>query len=67
LKHKLDYKVGYKKYEQKNKNTDNSRNGYSSKKEKSNYGKLDIQIPRDREGGFEPSVVKKNQPDISSI
>jgi putative transposase len=67
LEAELDHELGYTKYDYKNKATDNSRNGYSSKKVKSNYGKLDIQVPRDREGEFEPSVVKKNQTDISSI
>jgi len=34
---------------------------------KSNYGKVDLDVPRDRNGEFEPLVVKKNQTDISSI
>ena len=34
---------------------------------KSNYGKVDLDVPRDRNGEFEPEVVKKNQTDISSI
>jgi putative transposase len=67
LEAELNHELGYSKYDYKNKQTDNSRNGYSSKKVKSNYGKLDIQVPRDREGEYEPSVVKKNQTDISSI
>jgi putative transposase len=47
--------------------TDNSRNGYSQKTVKSNYGKVDLDVPRVRNGQFEPLVVKKNQSDISSI
>jgi putative transposase len=67
LEAELDHELGYTKYDYKNKATDNSRNGYSSKTVKSNYGKVDLNIPRDREGEFEPAVVKKNQTDISSI
>ena len=67
LEAELDHELGYTKYDYKNKQTDNSRNGYSSKTVKSNYGKVDLNIPRDREGEFEPAVVKKNQSDISSI
>jgi transposase-like protein len=37
----------------------NARNGYSSKTLKSNTGELDINIPRDRNGEFEPQIIKK--------
>jgi putative transposase len=67
LEAELDHELGYSKYDYKNKATDNSRNGYSQKTVKSNYGKVDLSIPRDRDGDFEPSIVKKNQTDISSI
>ena len=67
LEAELDHELGYTKYDYKNKATDNSRNGYSSKTVKSNYGKVDLDVPRDRNGEFEPAVVKKNQTDISSI
>jgi len=67
LEAELDHELGYTKYDYKNKATDNSRNGYSSKTVKSNYGKVDLDVPRDRNGQFEPAVVKKNQSDISSI
>jgi putative transposase len=67
LEAELDHELGYSKYDYKNKETENSRNGYSKKKVKSDYGEIDLKIPRDREGDFEPAVVKKNQRDISSI
>lgn len=67
LEAELDHELGYSKYDYKNKQTDNSRNGYSSKTVKSNHGKVELAIPRDRNGEFEPQVVKKNQSDISSI
>jgi transposase-like protein len=67
LEAELDHELGYSKYDYKNKQTDNSRNGYSPKTVKSNHGKVDLNVPRDRDGQFEPAVVKKNQTDISSI
>jgi putative transposase len=67
LEAELDHELGYTKYDYKNKATDNSRNGYSPKTVKSNHGKLGIAVPRDRNGDFEPQVVKKNQSDISSL
>lgn len=45
----------------------NARNGYSAKTFKSKTGELDINIPRDRNGEFEPQIVKKYQTDISHI
>lgn len=45
----------------------NTRNGNSSKKVKSSYGEMEINIPRDREASFEPNVLKKYQKDISNI
>ena len=45
----------------------NTRNGSSSKKVKSSYGEMDINIPRDRESTFEPQALKKYQKDISNI
>ena len=45
----------------------NTRNGSSKKTVKSSYGNIDLNIPRDREGSFEPQVLKKYEKDISNI
>jgi putative transposase len=63
----LENELGYSKYDYKNKNTENSRNGYSTKTVQSNRGEMEIQIPRDRNGEFEPQLVKKHQTDVSAI
>lgn len=60
-------KLGYSKYDYQNKDTDDSRNGYSKKTVVSSMGEIGLDIPRDRKGEFEPQVVKKNQTDISNI
>lgn len=67
LEAELEDDLGYTRYDYKNKTTTNSRNGYSKKSLKSNYGKSDIKIPRDRDGDFEPKIVKKNQTTLPSI
>ncbi|ACB84473.1 IS256 family transposase [Natranaerobius thermophilus] len=67
LEGELDHELGYSKYDYREKETTNSRNGKREKQLKSNYGNLEIEVPRDREGEFEPQVVKKNQRDVSSI
>ncbi len=63
----LENDLGYSKYDYKNKNTDNSRNGYSTKTVQSNTGEMEIKVPRDRQGDYEPQLVKKHQTDVSSI
>ena len=63
----MDDHLGYSKYDYKNKETDDSRNGYSPKTVTSSMGSIDLDIPRDRKGDFEPQVVKKHQTDISNI
>lgn len=67
LEAEMDEKLGYSRYDYKNKDTDDSRNGYSKKKVVSSLGEIDLDIPRDRKGEFEPQAVKKNQTDISNI
>lgn len=67
LEAELETELGYSRYDFRNKKTDNSRNGYSTKKVRSNQGDMEIKVPRDRQGKFEPVVVKKYQKDVSSI
>ena len=58
---KMDEELGYSKYDYRNKETDNSRNGHSQKIMHTSYGDMEIVIPRDRKGEFEPQIVKKYQ------
>jgi len=51
--------LGYNKHSLEGNNTGNSRNGYSKKTIQTKLGKTDIEIPRDRNGDFEPKVIKK--------
>ena len=67
LEGELEEELGYTKHDYKNKETDNSRNGHSKKTVRSDYGEIELEIPRDRKGEFEPVVVKKHQRDISGI
>ena len=61
LEGELDDKLGYTKYDYRNKEGENSRNGYSKKTLKTSFGETEIKVPRDRNGEFEPQLVKKNQ------
>lgn len=61
LEAELDDQLGYSKYDYRNKEVDNSRNGFSKKTLKTSFGDTVISVPRDRNGDFEPQLVKKNQ------
>ena len=65
-----DDHLGYSKHEHK-KDTENLsgnlRNGYSPKTVRSSQGNIKLDIPRDRDGYFEPELIKKHQNDISQI
>ena len=61
----LDGELGYSKYDYKNKDTDNSRNGHSRKTLRTRFGDVEVSIPRDRKGEFEPHLLKKNQTSVS--
>ena len=65
LEAELDDELGYSKYDYRNKDTDNSRNGHSTKTMKTSFGEVDIAVPRDRKGEFEPQFVRKQQTSLS--
>lgn len=65
LEAELDEELGYSKYDYRNKQTDNSRNGYSEKTMKTSFGDMDISVPRDRKGDFDPQLIKKQQTTLS--
>lgn len=67
LEAELTDDLGYSKYDYAKKEKDNSRNGYSKKNVVSSMGEIELDIPRDRNGEFEPKIVKKHQTDISNI
>ena len=63
----LDSSLGYEKNQKGDLQTNNKRNGHSSKTLKSQYGEFQVDIPRDRNGEFEPKLIPKYQRDISGI
>jgi transposase-like protein len=61
----LDDQLSYSRYDYKNKDTDNSRNGHSSKTLRTSFGDVEVSVPRDRKSEFDPKVLRKNQTGIS--
>ncbi len=67
LEAEMNEHLGNEKYKHEDNKEENYRNGYSRKKVKSNLGEIDLNIPRDRKGEFEPVVVPKHSRDISRL
>ncbi|MDA3869699.1 MAG: IS256 family transposase [Gammaproteobacteria bacterium] len=65
LNAELDDHLGYDKHEVSL--SDNSRNGYTSKTIQTENGQFEINTPRDRNGDFEPQLIKKNQRRLPSV
>lgn len=49
------------------KETDNRRNGYSSKTLKTSYGEVPVSVPRDRDASFNPQIIPKRVRNVSGI
>ena len=65
LDEEMNEKLEYSKYDYRNKETDNSRNGHSNKTMHTGYGDMDVAIPRDRKGDYKPQLIKKYQNTVS--
>ena len=65
LNAELEAHLGYEKYHESA--NENSRNGYSSKRLITDNGSVDLEIPRDREGSFEPQFIKKHQRRLTAM
>ena len=67
LNGEMENHLGYDNNARGKKETANRRNGYTHKTLKTSAGEVPIDVPRDRDGSFEPQIVQKRQTDVSSI
>lgn len=65
LEGELDTHLGYEKHE-KSLNS-NARNGYGTKRIRTSFGDSEIQVPRDREGSFNPMLIPKRQSMVDGL
>ena len=65
MEKELEAKLGYPKNGRVESEIENRRNGYNEKTVRSSTGDIRLKIPRDRNGEFEPELVKKYQKDIT--
>jgi putative transposase len=67
LEVEIEDHLGYPKHASEGRNTGNSRNGSRSKTVLTEVGEVEIAVPRDREGSFEPQIVKKRQRRLAGV
>ena len=67
LQGEMDNHLGYENNSKEKKETENRRNGYIDKDIKTSMGEMNIKVPRDRDGSFEPQIIPKRTKDISDI
>ena len=67
LEGEITDRLGYDKHDPAGKDGGNSRNGTRSKKVLTDIGPVEIDVPRDREGSFEPAIVKKRQRRLTGV
>ncbi len=67
LNAEMEQHLGYAKHAPEGRNSGNSRNGKSSKKLRSVHGEIELDIPRDRNGSFEPKLIKKGEKQLNGF
>src|SRR5581483_3426776 len=67
LEAELDEHLGYPKHAVEGRNRGNSRNGTRSKTVLTEVGEVELEVPRDRDGSFEPKIVRKRQRRMSGV
>ncbi|MET4695198.1 putative transposase [Endozoicomonas sp. NE40] len=63
----LEDHLGYSKHAPEGQNSGNSRNGYSKKTLKGDFGEVEVKTPRDRNGEFSPQLIAKGKTRINKL
>lgn len=67
LKGEMNHHLGYNSNDKGEKSTENRRNGYGKKTLNTSAGEVEIEVPRDRDGSFEPNIIPKRKKDVSEM
>ena len=63
----MEQHLGYSKHEVAGRNTGNSRNGKSRKTVRSIHGEIELEVPRDCNGEFDPQLVRKGEKQLNGF
>lgn len=67
LELEMEEQLGYSKYAAEGRGSGNSRNGSTSKTVRGDFGEIQLETPRDRNGEFEPKIVAKRQTSVGNF
>ncbi len=67
LEGEMTHHLGYPPHDPSGRKSGNSRNGRSTKRLESESGSFDLEVPRDRNGSFEPKIVEKRQRRVAGL
>src|SRR5947209_8246387 len=67
LEMEMEEQLGYAKYAPEGRGSGNSRNGSTSKRVRGEFGEMELETPRDRNGEFEPKVVPNSKTSLGNF
>lgn len=67
LQCEIDEKLGYEKHQRRSDRPSNYRNGSTKRKLKTQFGEVEVSVPRDRSGSYEPQILDKYQRNVDGL
>lgn len=67
LQCEIDEKLGYEKHQRRSDGPSNYRNGSTKRKLKTQFGEVEVSVPRDRNGSYEPQILDKYQRNVDGL
>lgn len=67
LQCELDEQLGYEKHQRRSDEPNNYRNGSTKRKLKTQFGEVEVSVPRDRKGSYEPQILDKYQRNVDGL
>lgn len=67
LQCEIDEQLGYEKHQRRSDGPSNYRNGSTKRKLKTQFGEVEVNVPRDRNGTYEPQILDKYQRNVDGL
>ncbi|WP_066066192.1 IS256 family transposase [Neobacillus soli] len=67
LQCEMDEQLGYEKHQRRSDEPSNYRNGSTKRKLKTQFGEVEVTVPRDRKGSYEPQILDKYQRNVDGL
>ncbi|MEC1696602.1 transposase, partial [Schinkia azotoformans] len=67
LQCEIEEQLGYEKHQRRSDEPSNYRNGSTKRKLKTQFGEVEVNVPRDRKGSYEPQILNKYQRNVDGL